>query len=431
MFTSHTRSLAAAIVGSLSLAACAGSGSPTPVTPLGQPAQKAPEAANGGRCKVLPIADRPAVQRAQAGERSSRDASFANCGIRLSHEGARRPNTSSLQAFDVPGAIDESNCSPYEVFNDCGTFGITINGSGTIAGYYLDTNDAIEAFIRTPDATYTSFQAENKWATYAFDLANGGAIAGQYYNGKGVVGGFIRQKNGSVSRYQAPWASRIPDDSVGQGTSPGAINAGGETGGIYFDAQGVTHGYIRNRDGSFVKAAPDGAVTSSVCIACLNNHGASAGDYKGSDGVGRGFIRSAAGAVTSVTERGATDTGVTGINNRDVVLGFYIDTNSVVWGLILGKNHKRTSFQDPNASETYGNGTQPEAINDAGAVTGFYADAQGNVHGFYRSPSGQFSEFDPQGSIFTEPYAINDSGTVTGYWYDAAGATHGFVWAPN
>ncbi len=38
-------------------------------------------------------------------------------------------------------------------------------------------------------------------------------------------------------------------------------------------------------------------------------------------------------------------------------------------------------FQDPQASETYGNGTEPEAINNVGAVTGLYADYQGVVHG--------------------------------------------------
>ena len=167
-----------------------------------------------------------------------------------------------------------------------------------------------------------------------------------------------------------------------------------------------------------------------MCIACLNNRGASAGDYTDSTGVGRGFRRSATGAIITIAKHGAVDTGLTGINNHNTMLGFYVDTNSVVWGLIRAHN-KRIVFQDPKASETYGNGTQPEAINDAGAVTGIYADAQSVVHGFYRSPTGHFSEFDPQGSVYTEPFAINANGTVTGYWYDAQGANHGFIWTPQ
>ncbi|HEY1680213.1 MAG TPA: hypothetical protein VGF98_01035 [Candidatus Tumulicola sp.] len=332
--------------------------------------------------------------------------------------------------FDVPGAISVSNCSPYDLFNDCGTFGISINASGTIVGYYLNNMDAVAAFIRTPDANYTSFQANSKWATSSNDITNGGAIVGQYADGQGVLNGFVRRKNGSFVSYQAPWASRIPNDSVGQGTSTGAINARGESGGIYFDSQGLIHGFIRQPNGSFVQVSPDGSVTSSVCVACINNAGTAAGDYTDSAGIGLGFIRSAAGAITTVSEHGAVDTGLTGINNRNSVLGFFVDTNSAVWGLIRGHN-KRIVFQDPKASKTYGNGTQPEAISDAGAVTGFYADAQGVVHGFYRSPTGRFSEFDPQGSIYTEPYAINANGTVTGYWYDAQGANHGFIWTPK
>lgn len=424
MFTSRTQSIVAAIVG-FSLAACAGGGS-APLTPLSQPAQKE-KAAKSGLCKVLPVADRRA---SLSGKRPAQSGPFS-CGTRTGHRGVSHPNTSNLQVFDVPGAIDESNCSYYELFGICGTFPIAINGSGTIAGYYLNNNDVLEAFVRTSDAQYASFDVRNASATYAFDMNDRGVITGQYYDAKGVVGGFIRHKGGSISRYQAPWASQIPSDSVGQGTSPGAINAGGETGGIYFDSQGATHGYIRNTDGSFVQVSPSGAVSSSVCIACITTRGTAAGDYKGSDGVGRGFVRSAAGAFTTVSKRGAVETGVTGINNHDKALGFYIDTNSVVWGFIQGKNGKRTIFQDPNAGESYGTGTQPEAINDAGAVTGYYADAEGNVHGFYRSPSGQFTDIDPYGSVFTEPYAINDSGAVAGYWYDAQGGTHGLLWTPN
>lgn len=60
------------------------------------------------------------------------------------------------------------------------------------------------------------------------------------------------------------------------------------------------------------------------------------------------------------------------------------------WGFILGANKRRIVFQDPKASQTYGNGTVSLAINDAGAVTGYYADAQGVIHGFYWSQTAKF-----------------------------------------
>ena len=426
MLTSHTRLIAATFAGSLSLAACGG-GSPPSMTPLTQSMQRVPETAKNDHCEMLPLIDqRIRLQEARSGQNTGP----LSCGVRNSYKSASRPNTSNIQAFDVPGSIQVSKCTLYELFNICGTFGYAINKGGTIVGTYLKRNGVETAFIRTAGGNYASFQAPDGQDTSPFQITNYGAIVGQYADANNVSHAFVRRRGGSFLTYEAPWASQTPDDTVAQGTAAGAINARGDTAGLYWDAQGLGHGFIRYHNGSFVQVIPTGSVTSSVCLVCLNNRGTAAGDYTDSTGISRGFIRSAAGAITTVAEHGAVDTGLTGINNRNTVLGFFLDSNSVVWGLILS-HHKRIVFQDPEASETYGNGTQPEAINDAGAVTGLYADAQGVVHGFYRSPTGQFSEFDPQGSVYTEPFAINANGTVTGYWYDAQGANHGFIWTPQ
>jgi hypothetical protein len=427
MLTSRTRLIAAAFAGSLSFAACAGGGGSPSMTPLAQSVQTAPQNKTNGTCKTLPLINSKTPLEALA----RRNAAPSSCGIRNAHKIASGSKDGNLQVFDVPGAISVSNCSPYELFNDCGTFGLAINAPGTIVGWYLNTNDNVTAFLRTADANYTSFEAQGDEATNPYDITDAGAIAGQFVDETGVLHGFVRHRDGSFLTYQAPWASQVPNDSVPQGTSTGAINARGETGGIYFDSQGSLNGFIRHRNGSFVQVIPDGAVSSSVCIACLNDRGTAAGDYTGSDGIGRGFIRSPRGTIRTIEKRGALDTGLSGINNGNTVTGFYIDKNSALWGFIQGGGQRRIVFQDPKASETYGAGTEPEAINDADAVTGVYADAQGAIHGFYRSPTGQFSEFDPKGSVYTLPYAINDSGTVTGYWYDAQGGTHGFIWSPH
>jgi hypothetical protein len=209
------------------------------------------------------------------------------------------------------------------------------------------------------------------------------------------------------------------------------INSGLASAGIYFDAQGLPHGFIRHRNGSFVQVNPPGSILSTVCIVCLNDRGEAAGNYVSSDGINRGYIRSAAGAIRTIAQPGSDDTQFGGINNEGRAVGFFVDQNSVVWGLLAGGHQKKIVFQDPNAGSTYGNGTQPEAINDAGEVTGLYSDDQGAVHGFYRAATGKFSEFDPEGSVYTEPFSINANGTVTGYWYDGQGALHGFIWRPR
>jgi hypothetical protein len=75
-----------------------------------------------------------------------------------------------------------------------------------------------------------------------------------------------------------------------------------------------------------------------------------------------------------------------------------------------------TSFDAPGATATYA-----EAINTAGAITGYYTDVEGNGHAFLRSPLGVVSNIDVQGAGGgTWAYAINDSGSVAGEYCNAS-----------
>jgi uncharacterized membrane protein len=84
-----------------------------------------------------------------------------------------------------------------------------------------------------------------------------------------------------------------------------------------------------------------------------------------------------------------------------------------------------TTFNPPGATAT-----AVLAINPAGAITGYYLDANFGAHGFVRAPDGTFTTFDPPGSTFTEPSAINAAGVITGLFQDASGVPHGFVRIP-
>ncbi len=124
------------------------------------------------------------------------------------------------------------------------------------------------------------------------------------------------------------------------------------------------------------------------------------------------------------------------------------------------------SFDAPDASE----GTYPIAINQGGAIAGYYFPSSGLPQGFVRSSSGVITEFsysggfdlfiagingpgqivgtigfsrnvggflrNPNGSIIViQPFAapaaeatgINDSGQIVGYYTDAANVNHGFL----
>jgi len=81
-----------------------------------------------------------------------------------------------------------------------------------------------------------------------------------------------------------------------------------------------------------------------------------------------------------------------------------------------------TSFDYPQAQQT-----QAVAISNTGEITGAYEDRHSIVHGFLRDPDGNFTSFDPSGSILTFPFSINTSGQVAGYYIDPSNVYHGFL----
>jgi hypothetical protein len=47
------------------------------------------------------------------------------------------------------------------------------------------------------------------------------------------------------------------------------------------------------------------------------------------------------------------------------------------------------------------------------------------------SGAATYTTFDPLGSTGTQPQGINPAGAITGYYYDATGVAHGLVRAPT
>ena len=76
------------------------------------------------------------------------------------------------------------------------------------------------------------------------------------------------------------------------------------------------------------------------------------------------------------------------INNAGAIAGYYLDASNVFHGYVRSPDGKFTTFNAPGADTNAGdfNGTLPNAINDAGAVTGVYFDVHNLGHGFLRSP---------------------------------------------
>ena len=128
-------------------------------------------------------------------------------------------------------------------------------------------------------------------------------------------------------------------------------------------------------------------------------------------------------------------TFASGINNWGAITGYYIDANNVFHGFLRGPESKFTTFDAPGADTKPGdfNGTIASSISDFGAITGYYSDANGFNHGFLRSPEGNFTTFDVTGAggFGSFPIALNLEGAIVGYYTDAGFNFHAFLRSPN
>jgi hypothetical protein len=115
------------------------------------------------------------------------------------------------------------------------------------------------------------------------------------------------------------------------------------------------------------------------------------------------------------------------INPAGAITGFYYDANFVSHGFLRAGDGTLTTFDDPGA--VYGNFAV--AINPAGVITGYYFDINQQfvgAHGFLRTPDGTFTTFDtPDDVNGTYPSGINPNGAITGIDSDVNFVSHGFL----
>jgi hypothetical protein len=285
--------------------------------------------------------------------------------------------------------------------------------------------------------------------TAAIAINNLGEIAGQFQDSSYVYHGFVRYPNGSFTTFDEPDAGTQanPSQYFFPGTIAWNINLRGTTAGIYIDANGVQHGFVRSPANKFTSVDPTGSVFTFLCDKkCLNPDGTVTGFYTDSSFVTHGFVRHANGTITSFDAPAPASlttiaTLAGSINPRGVIAGYSVDSNFVFHGFVRRPDGSFTTFDDPEAGTATPpkgsfQGTAAFKINLWGAITGQYFDASNNAHGFERFPDGQFANFDApdaaSGSTAgTRPSTNNAEGEVAGWYIDADGLNHGFLWIPG
>ncbi len=153
------------------------------------------------------------------------------------------------------------------------------------------------------------------------------------------------------------------------------VNNNGVAAGFYNDAAGASHGYlywIQKR--SFVPVRVP-VKADSVVASGINDRGDVSGFYT----LGK---RTSAFVLTrhsfiSINLGGKTNTQALGINNKDQVVGSFVDAHGKMHGFVW-RNWNLTQVDNPNGS----GGTLVNGIDNRNQIVGFFVDAKGNTNGF-------------------------------------------------
>lgn len=355
-------------------------------------------------------------------------------------------NAQSLHiiSFDAPGA--DTTANDYN-----GTFATGTNNLGAITGYYIDANDVYHGFLRTPEGKFINFEAPGADTTKGSfngttpnSINDLGAITGSYTDAKGFNHGFLRAPDGNITTFEVPGAG-------GYGSIPIALNLEGGVVGYYTDPDFVFYAFLRKPDGTFKTFGGLGACDAPTSTGCyaneatnINLSGTIAGNFMDANFVAHGLVRSPDGTLTTYDVPGGgtgqyQGTGcpgcASGLNQWGAIAATWRDANYVSHGFLRSPDGTITPFDAPGAGTGSYEGTGcfsdcPVSLNDWGALTGIYIDANDVYHGYLRGIGGRIVTVDPTGSTGTFPYGINDLGEITGYYIDANNVWHGFLVLP-
>jgi hypothetical protein len=212
---------------------------------------------------------------------------------------------------------------------------------------------------------------------------------------------------------------------TGNSTLPQKINERGDVVGV-FVSSGVTRAFVRFSDGSFSPPIVDPNDTVGFTEGRgINNSGTVNGDYVISDGTIHGFVLSG-GTFTDFNIPGALQTTLLSINDPGDFTGDF-DDGSGIFQAWFSKGGTITSFSIPGALSTFAY----ETNNNKKLVVGYYIDAAGILHGYYRDRDGALHfPIDPPGSTATVLFGDNNRNWVVGRYADASGVTHGLFFVP-
>jgi hypothetical protein len=242
-----------------------------------------------------------------------------------------------------------------------------INQSGDVVGEFEDINGA-HAFIRLNNGKFSpplTDPNDSVGETFGFDL-----------NESAFVGFYIDLTTFASHSFLFTEQAFTDLDIVGAAsTQVSGLNSAGDFCGAVDPGSGVTEAFVNIASQLTEFAIPGASYTAANAI---NDFDTATGPYQLGDTNNHGFVRYAAGNLTyPIDYPGATSTNPRGINNNGLIVGSYIDTQSVQRAFVFRPPDRFVSCTYPGS--TY---TTFEDINDWGQICGQYKDADGQRHAF-------------------------------------------------
>src|SRR4051794_9491287 len=290
----------------------------------------------------------------------------------------------TFTTFDAPGA----GTGPGQ-----GTYATNIAPSGPIIGFSRDANNVRHGFVRSQDGSFTIFDAPGAGTapgqgTRAYSINPSGTITGFFNDAVNVFHGYVRSNQGVITVFDAPGAGT----GAGQGTfpfSPEISNPNGAIAGWATDSAFVSHGFLRDRNGTFTTFDAPGAGTGAgqgTFPFAISSGGEITGFYVDATNATHGFLRDRKGVITTFDVPGSgtgpgQGTAGGGFTPNGTIMGNYLDADNLSHGFLMDRNGAFTTFDAPHAGNVPGSlqGTYPFGINPNGAITGWYVD-EANVN---------------------------------------------------
>jgi len=212
-------------------------------------------------------------------------------------------------------------------------------------------------------------------------------------------------------------AVKVPGATMAE---PGGINNAGVSVGLYLDTSGVGHGYILNGKKLTTLDDPKGKA-GTTAGSNLNPNGTVSvvGSYTSSTtGNSVGFLYKGGKYKDIPGPSGSLATYGSAINDSGAIVGYYVDSSGAVHGFLL-KGKKYTTLDVPGATATYGTG-----INKSGKISLFWVDSSGVVESsLYNGKT--YKTIDVPGAAASYALDLNAVGDVTYEWVDSSGVIHG------